>query len=155
MRGKSMNSRSKYKTKQKDILVEYLKSASGTHITAKDVCDYFKNQGSKMGQSTVYRQLEGLVDEGVINKYIIDGNSPACFEYVGEEKHRESELCFHCKCEQCGRLIHLHCEELADIGEHLASHHQFILNPMRTVFYGLCAECAEKEGYRPAAKIVP
>ena len=40
-----MNSRSKYKTKQKDILLEYLKKLSGSHVTACDVCDYFKEIG--------------------------------------------------------------------------------------------------------------
>lgn len=137
-----MNSRSKYKTKQKDILVEYLKSASGTHITAKDVCDYFKNQGSNIGQSTVYRQLEGLVDEGVINKYIIDGNSPACFEYVGEENLDTMHVCFHCKCERCGKLIHLHCDEVEEMQAHLYKEHKFRMDPRRTVFYGLCEDCA-------------
>ncbi len=150
-----MNVRARYSTKQQRELIEFMQADPGRHFTVAEVCEYFRSQGQSIGTATVYRHLERMVDEGVVNKYIIDSSSPACFEYVGEEKHRESELCFHCKCEQCGRLIHLHCEELADIGEHLASHHQFILNPMRTVFYGLCAECAEKEGYRPAAKIVP
>ncbi|MCR4657969.1 MAG: transcriptional repressor, partial [Lachnospiraceae bacterium] len=60
-----MNSRSKYKTKQREILVEYLKSVAGEHITASDVCSYFKERGAAIGQSTVYRQLERLVDEGI------------------------------------------------------------------------------------------
>lgn len=137
-----MNSRSKYKTKQKDILVEYFKNASGSHITASDVCDYFKNHGASIGQSTVYRQLESLVDEGVINKYIIDGNSPACFEYVGEEDSDNIHVCFHCKCECCGKLIHLHCDEVEEMQEHLYKEHKFRMDPRRTVFYGLCEECA-------------
>ncbi|MCR5546791.1 MAG: transcriptional repressor [Lachnospiraceae bacterium] len=140
-----MNSRPKYKTKQRDILVEYLKSASGNHITASDVCDYFKEQGAPIGQSTVYRRLESLVDEGVINKYIIDGNSPACFEYVGECASDEAHICFHCKCEKCGKLIHLHCDEVEEMQAHLYKEHKFRMDPRRTVFYGLCEECSKKE----------
>ena len=134
-----MGERSKYKTKQRETLIEYFASVPGVHITAGDVCEYFKSRGDSIGQSTVYRQLESLVDEGVINKYIIDGNSPACFEYVGG-KHVD-EICFHCKCEKCGRLIHLHCDELSEISEHLYQEHHFRLNPMRTVFYGVCDDC--------------
>ena len=126
-----MNSRSKYKTKQKDILLEYLKKLSGSHVTACDVCDYFKEIGAPIGKSTIYRQLESLVDEGVINKYIIEPNSPACFEYVGKESHHEHECCFHCKCEKCGKLIHMHCEELEEIqwsvGAEYIYHDQFSL----------------------------
>lgn len=140
-----MNSRSKYKTKQKDILIEYLKNASGTHISAGDVCDYFKEQGANIGQSTVYRQLERLVDEGVINKYIIDGNSPACFEYVGEEGADDTHICFHCKCESCGKLIHLHCDEVEELQKHLYKKHKFRMDSRRTVFYGLCEACEQKE----------
>ena len=136
-----MNTRSKYKTKQREILLSYLQSVPGVHITASDVCEYFKKQGASIGQSTVYRQLESLVDEGIINKYIIDGNSPACFEYVGMESHEEAETCFHCKCEKCGKLIHLHCDELDGMQIHLYNNHRFKLNPMRTIFYGLCEQC--------------
>ena len=136
-----MNSRSKYKTKQREILLDYFKSVPGVHITAGDVCDYLKKHGAPIGQSTVYRQLESLVDEGVINKYIIDGNSPACFEYVGSDDHSDTDLCYNCKCEKCGKLIHLHCDEIEDMQMHLFSAHRFKMNPMRTVFYGLCDQC--------------
>ncbi len=138
-----MNSRSKYKTKQREILIHYLESVPGVHITAGDVADHFRKQGSAIGQSTIYRQLESLVDEGLLNKYIIDGNSPACFEYIGTDCHAEAEPCFHCKCEKCGKLIHLHCDELEEIQEHLYAEHRFRLDPLRTVFYGLCDECMQ------------
>ena len=141
IRRQTLNNRSKYKTKQREILIKYLESVGGAHITASDVCGYFKEQGATIGQSTVYRQLESLVDEGIINKYIIDVNSPACFEYVGPDTHSNGETCFHCKCEKCGRLIHLKCEELCEIQGHLRSEHHFMLDPKRTVFYGVCDKC--------------
>lgn len=136
-----MRSRAKYRTKQREILLEYLESVPGVHVTAGQVCEYFSSRGEKIGQSTVYRQLESLVDEGIINKYIIDANSPACFEYVGSDSHAGSDTCFHCKCEKCGKLIHLHCDELEEIQVHLSEEHRFRMDPVRTVFYGLCEQC--------------
>ena len=136
-----MDSKSKYKTKQRETLISYLKTIPGIHFTAGDICDYFKKQGQPIGQSTVYRQLEQLVDEGIINKYIIDSNSSACFEYTGTDIHAEAIPCFHCKCEKCGKLIHLHCVELDAIQVHLYEEHQFTLDPLRTVFYGICDDC--------------
>ena len=115
----------------------------GKHITAGDVCEHFRQQGEPIGQSTIYRRLEALVDEGIIKKYVIDTTSPACFEYVGQEGHSEDEVCFHCKCEKCGKLIHLECEELVAINSHLYEEHSFKLDPVRTVFYGLCDKCTE------------
>lgn len=136
-----MSTRLKYKTRQKEMLIDYLSSVEGEHITANDVCEFFKSQGETIGQSTIYRHLESLVDEGIINKYVIDANSPACFEYMGRESHLAGEVCFHCKCEKCGCLIHLHCDELSEIGKHLYNEHHFKLDPKRTVFYGLCENC--------------
>ena len=138
-----MNSKVKYTTKQRRELLDYLETVPGVHFTVSDVSEYLKEQGTPIGTTTIYRQLERMVDEGIVNKYIIDGNSPACFEYMPEHGHAGSEVCFHCKCEKCGVLIHLHCEELAAIQAHLYGHHHFTLNPMRTVFYGLCERCAQ------------
>ncbi len=136
-----MNPKTKYKTKQREIMIEYLKTVQGVHITAKNVCDYFKEQGATIGQSTVYRQLESLVDEGIINKYIVDGNSPACFEYVDPERHTHNCGCIHCKCEKCGKVIHLGCDEIEELQDHLLTDHRFKLNHVRTVLYGLCEDC--------------
>ena len=136
-----MTMKPKYKTKQREVLLSYLKETAGRHITAGDVCEYFKEQGSPIGQATVYRQLESLVDEGIVNKYNIDVNSPACFEYMGENAHKGMEVCFHAKCEECGKLIHLHCEEIIKIKEHLFEDHGFMLDAKRTVFYGICEDC--------------
>ncbi len=137
-----MSTKQIYKTKQREILIQYLEQVPGVHITVNDVCEHCRAVGAPIGQTTVYRQLEKMVDEGLVNKYTIDGSSAACFEYVPDAGTRDQEQCFHCKCEKCGKLIHLHCEELALIGEHLRKSHSFYLNPMRTVFYGLCEDCA-------------
>ena len=131
----------KYKTKQREILLDFLKTIPGKHFTAGDICDYFKEQSLPIGQSTVYRQLEELVNEGLINKYNLSAADPACFEYIGEDIHSDGEVCFHCKCEKCGKLIHLHCDELVEIQAHMMDAHQFTLDPLRTVFYGVCEEC--------------
>ena len=136
-------SRSKYNTRQREVLLDYLKSVPGNHVTVADICSHLQDHGVSIGQATVYRRLEDLVDEGVVNKYIIDAKSPACFEYVEKDSHIAGDICFHCKCEKCGKLIHLHCDELSGIKEHLYEEHRFNLDPKRTVFYGLCETCTE------------
>ena len=64
-----------------------------------------------------------------------------CYEYLGSHGGGGGESCFHLKCGTCGRLIHLHCEEISDMREHLRAEHGFYWNPLGTVFYGECAEC--------------
>ena len=139
-----MNTKGKYRTRQREEIVGYLKAVSGEHITVNDVYDYFKSKGNSIGQTTVYRQLERLCDEGLVNKYIVDANSPACFEYMDPDSHGEGN-CFHCKCKKCGKLIHLHCDEMDEMLGHMKNEHGFMLDPKRTVFYGLCEECSKRQ----------
>ena len=137
-----MNSRSTYKTRQRERLLAYLETVPGKHVTAGDICAHFQSTDCAIGQTTVYRQLERLVAEGLVKKYVIDANSPACYEYQHSGHSCVEESCFHCNCETCGRLIHLHCEEMAGIAAHLKEEHGFTLDPLRTVFYGVCECCA-------------
>lgn len=139
-----MNNKARYTTKHYAEIAAFLEKMEGNHITAQDVCDHFREEGRPISTTTVYRQLDRLVHEGVVNKYIIDANSPACFEYSGIRNH-EHTSCYHCKCEICGKLIHLHCDEIEALCAHMQKEHHFVLNPMRTVFYGICEECAGKE----------
>ena len=131
-----------YKTRQYGDIVSFLQSKKGCHVTAGDVCCHFEQSGKKIGKATVYRQLDRLVEEGVINKYLIDENSGACFEYVDRENDCHEE-CYHCKCEKCGKLIHLECHEIGQLSDHLSGHHGFKIDPKRTVFYGICSECGK------------
>ena len=102
---------------------------------------YFKEQGITIGTTTVYRNLEKMVEQGMVAKYNVDGTSSACFEYLGAEEHCHKTSCFHCKCEKCGKLIHLHCEDVVKLEQHLMDSHGFRMDPCRTVFYGICEEC--------------
>ena len=134
-----MSEKVKYKTKQRQRLQEFLEASAGSHFTAADVCAYFRERECPIGMTTVYRRLEELVGNGQVKKYIIDENSSACFEYVGNECGHP--FCYHLKCEQCGKLIHLDCREIRELEEHIAKNHKFLVNPMRTVFYGICEQC--------------
>lgn len=136
-----MNKRFIYNTKQREKLLDYLKAKQDKHLTANDICLHFKNQNDSIGKSTIYRQLESLVDEGIINKYIIDGNSPACFEYNNEKKKADKNLCIHCKCEKCGKIIHVPYNEIKNLENKILMNSQFKLDPVRTVLYGLCDKC--------------
>ncbi len=139
-----MPRKSTYKTKHMDELLAYMKEMKGQHVTVNDVSVHFANAGTAIGTTTLYRNLERLVEQGVVAKYVIDGTSSACFEYVGRDE-KEQETCYHCKCEKCGKVIHLACDEVACLGNHIMEHHGFAIDYHRTVFYGLCAECREEE----------
>lgn len=134
-----------YKTKQMTELLIFLKSVQGSHVTVNDICDYFQTKGIAVGTTTVYRNLEKMVKEGVVAKYVVDGTSSACFEYVDHPENENKSVCYHCKCEKCGKLIHLQCSEVESLKQHMMEHHSFELDSLRTVFYGICSECRKAE----------
>ena len=135
-----MNSKSRYTTRHYAEIANYLETMEGTHITAQEISRHFQEEGNPISVTTVYRQLERLVEEGTVNKYIIDEKSPACFAF-SRPAMDEQNVCYHCKCERCGKLIHLKCDEIEDLRIHLRNEHHFEFNPARTVFYGICEEC--------------
>lgn len=130
----------KYKTKQQELLLSCFKAMQGRHFTAEDVVAYFQKQNISIGIATIYRQIEKFVAMGVVQKYFLGEQNAACFQYMGEECHKEVSH-FHLKCEKCGTLIHLECHDLEQLSSHLMAEHGFALDPFRTVFYGLCENC--------------
>lgn len=137
-----MNKTQKYRTRQRDAVLSYIQSTDGGHVTAADVAGYLRNSGHPVGTTTVYRQLEHLVSLGVVKKYVTDGLSAACYQYIAESEDCGSH--HHLKCEDCGSLIHLDCNLLDDIGKHIRASHGFRIDPNKTVFYGKCGDCTER-----------
>ena len=134
-----MEKKVKYKTKQQEYIVEYLKENSDKHITAEEIIKHFKLINSPIGKSTVYRCLDRLLEENVVRKYVISEREGSCYQYIGEEKSCNNH--YHMKCTKCGKLYHLECDEVKELQEHILKHHNFKIDICKTVLYGLCSNC--------------
>lgn len=128
-----------YNTRQKEKLLDYLVSNMDRHTSVQEISSFLTAEGTPVGTATIYRQLDKLVESGEVRKYSFDGKTGACYQYIGDGTCREH---FHLKCLRCGRLIHLNCDHLSGLNEHILKHHGFTVDPVQTVFYGVCAECA-------------
>lgn len=133
-------SKSEYKTRQKDAILDYLKQHPGKHVTAGSLQRLLEDKGIHIGTTTIYRTLDRLVAENQVRKYENGSGQSACYEYLNEETRCHPGE-YHMMCERCGRLIHLHCEEMKKITDHIQAGHGFTLDPGRTVLYGICEEC--------------
>ena len=128
----------KYKTKHKTELIEFLKKHQDEHLTINEIQRSLK----KIPQATLYRLMDSLVESGQVRKYFIEPNSSCCFQYVGDEHCHEH---FHLICKKCGKLIHLECDEVNHLLQHIKDDHGFEIDVSKVNFYGECDECA-KEG---------
>lgn len=136
-----MNGSNGYKTKQRDLILNYMTSHRESHVTVNGISDHLASHGTPIGTATIYRQLEKLVEQGVVRKYTVDSSTCACFQYV--EPDMKCHEHFHLKCERCGKLIHLECDFVRELASHVQSEHGFAIDPLRTVFYGVCRDCAD------------
>ncbi|MDE5583197.1 MAG: transcriptional repressor [Ruminococcus sp.] len=136
-----------YKTRQKEKLLDYLINNSGRHTNVQEISAFLMSEGTPVGTATIYRQLDRLVDSGVVRRYNFDGKTGACYQYIGNSGRCHEH--FHLKCTSCGQLIHLDCGRLSDISRHIAEHHGFFIDPSKTVFYGICPECRNSENKQP------
>ncbi len=131
-----------YNTKQKTAILQCIKNIEDKHFTVDKLCETMLKNGDVVGRTTVYRFLESLSNDGVLRKYAASQGESVCYQYVGD--HRACDEHFHLKCEKCGSLIHMECDEMHRLAEHIKSHHGFSLDPFKTVIYGVCEGCGSK-----------
>ncbi|MDR1506581.1 MAG: transcriptional repressor [Treponema sp.] len=127
-----------YSTQQGRLILGYLASLEDRHVTVSQIVQYFRKQKIPIGQTTVYRHLEKLYNSGTIHRYALSDGG-ACYQYVRDDRPCQEH--FHLKCEKCGDLIHLECDLLEEIQNHVYKKHDFQIDALKTVFYGICGRC--------------
>lgn len=135
-----MRTENGYKTKQRGLIEETLKNSSG-HQTVDSMTQQLTAAGFSVGRTTVYRNLEWLVKQGRAQKYSATAGDMACYQYLSDAAHCTEH--FHLKCTACGKRIHIECDHINELAQHIAEHHGFQVDKLQTVLYGLCDECAK------------
>ncbi|MDR0426685.1 MAG: transcriptional repressor [Clostridiales bacterium] len=132
-----------YHTKQREFLIEFFRrNADGCYLIG-DIMAYAAAQNAAIGQTTVYRNLEMLVQEGVLLKHSLSPSGGAYFQYLDHE--RQAEPHYHLLCTSCGAVAHLDCGHILETAAHIRKAHGFVLDGQKTVFYGLCETCVDPD----------
>lgn len=134
-----------YQTRQSRRILDMLQMHKTKCLTAEEIYLLLKDSGEGVGQTTVYRHLERLCADGTVRKYLGGEGGGASYQFVGRETPCAAH--FHLKCTACGELFHADCSFLNELSAHILKEHGFAVDGGKTVFYGLCAACAEKERF--------
>lgn len=130
-----------YETKHKKTVEDIFNSHKGECFTAENIVNILKSEGNSVSVATVYRHLDSLVKKGKIAKIPTQTGS---FLYQYESctlcAHQHSSL----MCTDCGRVIHMDCNQLSKLSKHVESNHGFHMDLYKTVIYGKCCDCYEK-----------
>ena len=133
-----------YNTKQKQIIYDFLLSHKDMLMTCDEISDQLKESGTPVGKATLYRFLDSLVSSGDARKVADDKKKSAAYQLLDKQMNCESHM--HLKCTCCGSFVHLGCDFMHSVGEHILKHHQFKIDNSKTLIYGICGECSAKGG---------
>jgi Fur family ferric uptake transcriptional regulator len=128
-------SRVNYTTKQKESLLEYIRTLN-KDFDAKDI---YEGMNKEVGLTTIYRYLDSLVEENLLEKDTC--NKKVKYRYLEECK---CENHFYLKCRNCNRLFHIDCDCLNELYEEIRKEHDFMIDHRNIVLSGLCGKCSEE-----------
>ncbi len=133
-----------YRTRLKESLLNYFSLHKTEAVTVREVYLALLPLFSSLSITTVYRNLDRLVEEELLVKGSTEGGKSATYlwgENGGCYKH------LHLQCVGCGKILHLDCPDTEKYIGHLAAKHNFRLLCGKTVLYGECADCQEKTAH--------
>lgn len=138
----------RYQTRQKELVYSCLRGHPDAYLNARQILALLSGQGHKVGIATIYRNLHLLAAEGVVTKSQAAGKEGAGYRFVGESagEREKQENCFYLKCEVCGSLAPIECEELKSFYGHFSEEHHVRIDPVKTVLYGTCSDCLDEDG---------
>jgi len=122
------------RTRNQERILEVLKTL-GHSISAQDLYVELRNRSLSMGLATVYRSLESLKLEGIVQSRTTAGGE-ALYSLVQEDRH-------HLTCLQCGNSIAIDQCPVHDLEVQLNQSYQFKIYYHMLEFFGLCTQCQQ------------
>lgn len=122
------------RTRNQERILDLLKTLNQS-ISAQDLYVELRNHGVSMGLATVYRSLEALKLEGVVQSRPI-ANGEALYSLIQEDRH-------HLTCLQCGTSMPIDECPVHDLEVQLNQSYQFKIYYHMLEFFGLCDRCQQ------------
>ena len=121
-------------TRQRAALVEALRAAEGFR-TAQELHDELRSRGSRIGLTTVYRNLQALADGGTVDA-LRNAEGEAMYRLCATDAHHH-----HLVCRSCGTSVEIANDELERWADRTARAHGFTSVTHTAELYGICASC--------------
>lgn len=127
-----------YQTQQRKILLSFLSSAHDRQFTIEEIIEELKGQGHNVAQSSVYRLMKKLVDEGLVRRHSKEDSRQYVYQIM---KSEECHSHLHLQCTECGKLVHLSHEATKEARQWMQGATGFELDQEKTYLYGKCTDC--------------
>lgn len=129
-----------YRTDQRTALTDFFKKNCDRQFTIDGILSEMPGI-SKISRSAVYRNVDRMVQDGILCKSIATGSRRALYQFI-----HEGECCerLHLRCEKCGRLFHMESEGEEEKLKNMLEKSGFQLDERSTVLVGTCRECKKR-----------
>jgi Fur family ferric uptake transcriptional regulator len=125
------------RTRSQETILNLLKTLNRS-ISAQELYVELRSRNQGMGLATVYRALEALKLEGVVQMRTIAGGGEALYSLSQEDRH-------HLTCLQCGGTIPIDGCPVHELEVQLNKSYQFKIYYHMLEFFGLCTQCQMAE----------
>ena len=131
---------SAYQTQQRKLLHDFLKRHANQKFSVNALREALLREkpGACMDRSTVYRNVDRLMREGLLRKSFAAGSREALFQYIACGQHCNR---VHLRCEKCGRIFHPENPAVTELISRGLRQESFRMNPQATIIVGLCRDC--------------
>lgn len=123
-------------TKQRKIVYDIMRESDG-HMTAEEVYKSAKVRMPKIGIATVYRNLNKLVDDGMLSKIDL-GNDSITYDIT-------TVLHAHLVCSRCGKITDIILN--SKVFQKEMDTKRFHATEYAMVIRGICGDCASNDDY--------
>lgn len=108
------------------------------HIDAEQLLGAMKSKGHKISRATVYRNLELLVEGGLVRKSRL-GRSRHLYEHVHGGQHHD-----HLVCRDCGRVVEFVSPGIEALQREICRAHGFDADQHTLQILSRCERCAAR-----------
>ena len=109
--------------------------SSDKHRDAEEIYFVLRKNGLNVSRATVYRTIDVLVKNNLINKLDI-GDGRARFEYNDKYIHHD-----HLVCTKCGKIVEFYNDEIEELQNDIAKQCNFKLLDHSHQLFGVCEDC--------------
>lgn len=127
-----MNKHKYKRSRQRERILGILRSTK-THPTASWVYDELKKDFTNLSMGTVYRNINILIDQNLVQK-IESGSSFDRFD-ANVDQH------YHFICKECGSIDDLPIAAFDDLNEKINQATGYQADNHRLDFHGICPDC--------------
>ncbi len=124
------------RSKQRERILQLLRETD-THPTADWIYNHLKEEYPKLSLGNVYRNLNILVEQGLIHEL----NFGSTFDRYDARTDEH----YHFICQKCGTIFDLDLPYDESINRKVEAMTGGKVRFHQTEFYGICKECLEKE----------